>query len=68
MNKKCLWKKIKGGGVNTSCERYFFLDLIDIKENGFIFCQYCGKKIKYEFHDYDNSDECSEYKMIDKNK
>lgn len=48
--KPCIWTEDIDPGENnywsTSCDNEFVLVAGDPKENGFIYCPYCGNKIE----------------------
>jgi len=42
----CEWVKDDDGCYDTQCGNKFYFDCGDVKDNGAVFCQYCGKPIK----------------------
>jgi len=45
--KRCIWKEDDDEGMwETSCQEAFCFIEGGVKENGMIYCPYCGKKIK----------------------
>jgi len=44
---KCIWtEQYQGEYWETACGQAFFFDTGEVKENGFIFCPYCGQEIE----------------------
>jgi hypothetical protein len=44
--KICLWQEDDDGNWETGCQEMFIFIEGGVKENGMIYCPYCGKKIK----------------------
>lgn len=45
-DKECQWIEDDDGVWETSCNDYFQFNDGGPHENGFLFCPYCGKKLK----------------------
>ena len=45
---KCIWEQddYESDCWSTTCKQYFSLNEGTPKENGFIFCVFCGKKVE----------------------
>ena len=46
VGKKCIWREQSTSEYSTSCGATFIFSAGGIRENGFVFCPYCGKQIK----------------------
>jgi hypothetical protein len=42
----CLWKEDDEGNWDTSCNEKFIILAQTPKENGMVYCPYCGREIK----------------------
>lgn len=47
----CPWILGIDGFYETGCESSFIFEAGMIKDNGFVFCPYCGKEIKEKSHE-----------------
>lgn len=45
MSDICRWTETESDGTETSCGHRFAFESGGVKENGFVFCCWCGKKI-----------------------
>jgi len=42
---ECIWEEDADGIWMTGCSKSFVFDTEDVRENGFVFCPYCGKSL-----------------------